>query len=527
MSQYFRIKMRHFYNIFYDAKLDILHPENNTKLDEETLLKFTKDFARTQKALKKNDKEYNKFISNKKYDVEEWLKKNCTFKNNTFTKYFDDTNFKKEYGDYFPVGFTKYSFLDEVDLGEFYTYIQSIKVNYEKFKDKGNKYIDFKYITFYSTTFHELIQYKITYKSNTKITLQVLRNSPEEVSRETYEGTIEIINETLVLTAKNNKIYINTIFLLSTMNTLDNDALMGITVGVSLKNGEFTQLAKKIILSKYLDIYKNEGTNAILKLFLNEQQSLRIKKDDLKDLLMIQKSGKTEVTYPRVLQVIKQQMKDNKAILKDKDYINSDNEDSFYMPLIESYNLLESNIGRIYAGSITYRINMSMVEVFKKISQNKDSFEKLKDADFRVDITLDLVRYKHNIYFNSPQDLLDVFKDVEDLISSDKFSLNLILDDTTCNDTLQIKTIPEKLKSCTYYISRKDIIAQCNGRNPLENIITVFVKMGNKLALHKSNTQEFFYTTVDRGKQGLKDITSSMNTIEYYRKSILKLIRDI
>jgi hypothetical protein len=74
---------------------------------------------------------------------------------------------------------------------------------------------------------------------------------------------------------------------------------------VSHNNISVNLLSKKFILSKIKNIYKNDDVDKLLYLFLNEQQTLRIKDKDIKNLNFISKYGQTEAIYAKLLKDIK------------------------------------------------------------------------------------------------------------------------------------------------------------------------------------------------------------------------------
>lgn len=528
ISTQFKIKMRHFCAVFYNIDIKEFEQKSEEELDKFISLfiyDLSKEFAQTQEFLGKEDKEYDTYIKNRVRDVKKWIINTEKFKNNSFSKNFKNTNFYDKYAIYFPKKFGADAFFDNFNSLLFISMLDTIKTNYESVSNKRNEYMDFRYITFYSTRVKKLIKYKIQYITKDKVKLIPLQTNHSKQYKETYEGEVEIVNNTFIINAKNDKIYITLVFLLSNLNSFSNEFLLGITVGVSEQGENLIQLTKKVLLSKKEEINNSQNTNSLLNLFLNEKQSLRIGVEDLNDLNSISRNAKTEANYQRLLKSLSGQMKDNKALLQDSLYVNVENDDSFYIPLIESYNILESNIGRIVdEEQLYYRISMSMVDVFKVITRNKNSFSTLKESkNFRIDISMDLTKYKHNIYFNSPRTFLRIFSKIRDLIKSNKFSLTLIIEDTEEVNTLQLKLIPEYLRQHTYYVSKADIIKKNKGYNPLDTTTTVFVRFGNSLVLTKPNTQEFIYTNIDRGKRGIEEVNNSLDTLKFYREKYVNL----
>ena len=517
----FRYKMNLFCRVFY------IIDKNDNYLKE-----LTKDFSYTMKySNSKTEQNYTKFLWSRLRVVRDWVKEDKDEFHNSKSKFsniFDKTNFYERYNAFFPKNFDEYSFLDDtIENSTFESMIKDIKYFSENDIGKNNIYKNFKYITFYSNNAKKLIRYKILYRNRNQLQLSSINKNSDGDSEEIYQGEVQVVNDNFIISASNHKINVTLVFLMNKLNTFEKDAILGITVGVSKNGTNDDLLSKKVILSKIETIHRDKDVDPLLKLFLNEQQSLRIKKDDLEDLDTIISSGKTANNYIRLLRELKYQMSETKQIIDDINYINIQDEDSFFIPLLENYKTLESNIGRISDNSLEYKIGMSLIEVFKKIISSGEVYEKLKNSNnFRIDFVIDLVKYHNNIFFDSKLSYTSTFDKIFDLINNNLFSLTFIIENIS-EFNRQLEIIPNNMKNVIFVVDKKKVLCKNNGINPFENKSTVFIKLGEQLVISKPNGDSFIYTVVDRGNSKKNEIIASLNLIIEYREKLEDILNNL
>lgn len=531
-STQFHHKIRLFCIIFYEPNMiiDDFEDDDNIELVLEKLLddfliirnKYFDD--RPDIIDSKKNKKYADYIKSRRRTVKNWIyhdpykykQKRLYFNSTNFSKDFEYTNFYSRYSQFFDDDFNVNSFLNDNELNytSFTSHVHTIKQNFLSSNDIDKKFTNFSYVTLYSTRDNKLIKYKIIYTSGNKIALKRIGKE------ERYTGHIKYSNNNFIIRVLNDKIDITSFFLLNNNNSFDNDAVVGITIGGSLKNSNVNLLSRKVILSKYETVNKEKKVEKLLHLFLNKQQFLEIYDDDVNNLNSIVKYGKTDITYINLLNSIKNQMSESKKLFKDDSYINYTKEDSFFIPLIENYNTLEGIFSRLSIEKpLTYRIRMNMVDVFKCITSNKKAFNSLKESedDFFIEMCFDLTKYKHNVFFNSKGSFKRVFKNVEDLILKDKLRITFIVEDIKFIEyRYQINFIPDILYDNIYIISKVDIIDKNLGIDPLNNITTVFTNFANQLIISKPDSQEFIYSSVDRGKRGIDEVMYSFDVLCEY-----------
>ena len=453
---------------------------------------------------------FKRIISNRVPGCRKWITEEGTFIDRNFSKCFDQSSFYSSYHSYFINSFGARSFFD-TPTEQFTKQITNIR-NSSKKMTKG-EFSRFKSLAFYSSNERKLISYNINHIGDTNIILR--KDGDEEVAKdETYYGTYVISNETLTMALSNNTIQITTIFLLTEENSIKENILLGITVGVSKYKNKPTLMSKKVMISVDENIKKKD--NKRLKLFMNEHQGIRIKDVNCKQLKSIISDENSNITHKKILDKISVQMTDTMILLTDLQYVEVRPMDSFYVPLLSNYKLLESNIKRVRGGShvrdrasmLNYKLQINILDCFLDITSDNKTFSNLRQKKSRkITMCIDY-REDYQSFFNSSFDYERVLSSIKGNINEGDFELYLIFKKDDDYSTYLISIIPEWVKKSVY------ISYYGNHKTPdiLAYRITVFVKIG-KLLLLRPQGSSSTYTEITKARSSLSSVDKTIGVL--------------
>lgn len=557
-----RLKIRYLFEIYYNLKAVYQGPDKNTfkilpkNLEEskndvisDAILTFddmVRDFSLTEnhynespKFKKKKNHDYEKnYLRTRKVTIIRWI----------FNKDYDfseaDYDFK-----FFQKEAPKYNYFNDPNRKQLFTVGQFLTnfISPEMFKkiieedtsmqliNKNYTYPLSKFITLitYSESDKDMRYYNVKFGKFNDVVISSIEKDENNNPFEIFKGVVNVItNNKLSIDVSSHNSVLRIIIIFNDANRQVNDYILGLSVGISIRNSQETVVGKKSILSikKAKEIITNHKDKEVFGRFLNLHEIIRIGVNDLKAIKRTTNERYT-LNLKSFINRIKEYSLKQKSFLENKNYFfDLEPSDLFFAPILNQFVQVTNNLPDDKVNLLKYRVNMSLKGALHSIVSDpgflsfKDS--KIKEFGlFRIDLSLDLSKYNSKIFFDTEDGIKDLFDtriiffykflvDLKDKSINPEISVTIIYDKEEQIREI-IDVIPKGMEEVFYKIDyNKDYKA-------LSNIFTIFCFIGEEFVLYKQLASSLLSLNVERSNSIQDEIRKSFGVIKKLREPLI------